>query len=153
MRTRGAMPGHAGIASSGTLHYVQQNFILSTTGSVVTSPREVAESYWRAECDRDLDRVLAHYHEDAVVHPPSGSPFEGRDSIANFYVDEMRDYPGLEVDIVHEIETGDQAALEWEAALVDHDGERHEFRGVNIVKVRDGKFVWVRAYYDPSTVA
>lgn len=114
------------------------------------TPREVAESYWRAECERDLKATLEHYHEDAIVYPPSAPPFEGRDEIANFYVDEMRDYPGLEVDIVHEVRDGDEAALEWEAVLIDHDGDRHEFRGVNIVKVRDGKFVWVRAYFDPS---
>lgn len=116
------------------------------------SPREVAESYWQKECVRDLEGVLHHYHEDAIVHPPSGPPFEGRASIADFYVDEMRDYPGLEVEIVHEVRDGDEASLEWEAVLTDHDGGRHEFRGVNVVKVRDGKFVWVRAYFDPGAV-
>lgn len=116
------------------------------------SPREVAESYWQKECERDLEGVLHHYHEDAIVHPPSGPPFEGRASIADFYVDEMRDYPGLEVEIVHEVRDGDEASLEWEAVLTDHDGGRHEFRGVNVVKVRDGKFVWVRAYFDPGAV-
>jgi ketosteroid isomerase-like protein len=116
----------------------------------MTTPREVAEAYWAAECRRDLDAVLDYYHEDAVVHPPSGEPFVGREQIADFYVDEMRDYPGLSVEIVHEVRDGDEASLEWEAVLTDHDGGRHPFRGVNIVKVRDGKFVWVRAYFDPS---
>ncbi len=116
------------------------------------TPRQVAESYWAAECRRDLAAVLDHYHEDATVHPPSGPPFIGRAAIADFYRDEMRDYPGLEVEIVHEIRDGDQTALEWEAVLVDHDGVRHPFRGVNIVEVRDDQFVWVRAYYDPTAV-
>jgi ketosteroid isomerase-like protein len=114
------------------------------------TPREVAESYWEAECERDLEATLDHYHDDAVVYPPSGPPFIGREEIARFYVDEMRDYPGLEVDIVHEIRHGDEAALEWEAVLTDHDGRRHPFRGVNIVKVRDDRFEWVRAYFDPQ---
>lgn len=118
----------------------------------MVSPREVAESYWRVECERDLDAVLSHYHPDAVVYPPSGPPFRGRDEIATFYVDEMRDYPGLEVDIVHEVRNADESALEWEAVLIDHDGERHSFRGVNVVKVRDGKFEWVRAYFDPAAI-
>lgn len=118
----------------------------------MSTPRQVAESYWSAECDRDLEATLDHYHDDAVVHPPSGPPYEGRDQIAEFYVDEMRDYPGLEVEIVHEVRDGDEAALEWEGVLTDHDGVRHSFRGVNIVKVRDGKFEWVRAYFDPAQV-
>lgn len=116
------------------------------------TPREVAEAYWAAECRRDLDATLDYYHPDAVVYPPSGPSLRGRDEIATFYADEMRDYPGLEVEIVHEISHGDEAALEWEAVLVDHEGVRHPFRGVNLVRVRDGKFVWVRAYFDPGSI-
>ena len=35
------------------------------------TPREVAESYWRAECSREIDAVLAHFHPDAelIVQP------------------------------------------------------------------------------------
>lgn len=116
------------------------------------TPREIAESYWSAECARDLDAVLKHYHPDAIVYPPSGPPFQGREHIAEFYIDEMRDYPGLEVEIVHEVSTGDEAALEWEAVLTDHDGVRHPFRGVNIVRTADGMFTSVRAYFDPGAV-
>lgn len=116
------------------------------------TPREVAEAYWAAECRRDLDELLAYYHDDAVVRPPSGPALRGHAEIATFYADEIRDYPGLEVRIVHEVRDGDEASLEWEAVLVDHAGGRHPFRGVNVVRVRDGKFEWVRAYFDPGTV-
>ncbi len=116
------------------------------------TPREIAESYWRAECARDLATVLEHYHPEAVVYPPSGPPLRGREQIATFYVDEMRDYPGLEVDIVHEIGSGDEAALEWEAVLTDHEGVRHPFRGVNIVRTSEGMLKAVRAYFDPAAI-
>ena len=33
------------------------------------TPREVAESYWRAEESRNVERVLAHFHPDATFHP------------------------------------------------------------------------------------
>lgn len=118
----------------------------------MSSPREVAESYWAAECRRDLGAVLAHYHADAVFTPPSGPALHGHDEIASFYVDEMRDYPGLEVQIVNEVGNGEEASLEWEAILVDHSGARHAFRGVNVVRVRDGKFESVRAYFDPAAI-
>ncbi len=116
------------------------------------SPREVAEEYWVAECTRDLTATLAYYHDDAVVQPPDGSRLVGHREIATFYEQEMRDYPGLEVTIVHDLTAGNEAALEWEAVLVDHAGKRHPIRGVNIVRVRDGKFEWVRAYFDPMLV-
>lgn len=114
------------------------------------TPREVAEAYWAAECTRDLEATLAYYHEDAVVHPPDGTRLVGREQIASFYEQEMRDYPGLEVTIVHEVSSGPEACLEWEAVLIDHQGKRHPIRGTNVVRVRDGKFEWVRAYFDPA---
>lgn len=118
----------------------------------VGSPREVAEAYWAAECTRDLAATLAYYHVDAVVHPPDGTRLVGHAEIATFYEQEMKDYPGLEVSIIHDMTMGSEAALEWEAVLVDHAGKRHPIRGVNIVSVRDGKFEWVRAYFDPKLV-
>ncbi|MGI8702606.1 MAG: nuclear transport factor 2 family protein [Nocardioidaceae bacterium] len=116
------------------------------------TPREIADSYWSAECARDLDAVLEHYHPDAIVQPPSGPRMRGRAEIASFYVDEMRDYPGLEVRIVHELSADDEAALEWEAVLTDRQGVRHPFRGVNIVRTSDGMFSSVRAYFDPAAI-
>jgi ketosteroid isomerase-like protein len=113
------------------------------------TPRQVSESYWRAEESRDIARILSHFHEDAVFHPVSG-PLKGHAEIRTFY-DGMGDaFPGLEVIITHEISSGDEACLEWEAVLIDHDGARIPIRGVNVVRVRDGKFQSVRAYFDPT---
>ncbi len=116
------------------------------------TPRQVAESYWAAECARDLPAVLDHYHADAVVYPPDGRPLRGHDEIRTFYADEVGAYPGLEVHIVHEVANGPEASLEWEAVLIDKDGRRHSFRGVNVVRVQDGKFQSVRAYFDPTLI-
>lgn len=116
------------------------------------SVRERAESYWRAEQRRDIEEVLAHYHEDAVFCPP-GERLEGHDQIRTFYESSAADYPTLEVTITHEIAAGDdEASLEWEAVLVDHDGGRHPLKGVNNIKLEDGKFREVRAYFDPATL-
>jgi ketosteroid isomerase-like protein len=114
------------------------------------TPREVAESYWRAEESHNVEHVLAHFHADATFHPPAG-PLVGHDQIRTFY-DGMGDtYPGLEVRIVHEVSSGDEAALEWEADLIDPAGKRFPICGVNLVRVRDGKFTHVRAYFDPTS--
>jgi ketosteroid isomerase-like protein len=112
-------------------------------------PREVAESYWRAEERRDVEAVLSHFHDDAVFHPVTGR-LVGHEEIRTFYEGMGDTFPGLEVTIVNEISSGDEAALEWEAVLTDHDGKRFPIRGVNVVRVRDGKFEHVTAYYDPT---
>lgn len=115
------------------------------------SPREIAESYWAAESARDIEAVLEHYHPDAVFSPP-GQTLRGHAEIRTFYDSSAADYPGLEVRIVREIGHGDEASLEWEAVLIDHHGGRHPLRGVNNIRVEDGRFREVRAYFDPSTL-
>ncbi len=125
---------------------------MSQTEGDSPTPRAVAEAYWAAECTRDLAAVLAFYHQDAEVRPPIGPTLRGHAEIATFYADEIQDYPGLEVSIVHEVSDGPEAALEWAAVLTDHSGRRFAFRGVNVVRVRDGQFEWVRPYFDSNLV-
>jgi ketosteroid isomerase-like protein len=113
------------------------------------TPREVSESYWAAECRRDVDGVMAHYHADATYEGPDGLR-RGHAEVRKAYEDSARDYPGLEVRIVREFAgTADSSALEFDAVLIDGGGTRFRVRGVNVVSVRDGKFTAVRSYEDP----
>ena len=114
------------------------------------TPREVAESYWRAECSRDIDTVLSHFHEDAEFRP-AGQILRGHAEIRTFYEDSCARFPGLENTIVHGIESGSEGAFEWDAVLVDRDGGRLRLTGVNVVRVEDGKFRWVHAYFDAGS--
>ena len=113
--------------------------------------REIAESYWKAECERDTQKVLAHYNLDATFCPP-GQKLVGHAEIATFYDASGKDFPGLEVEIVNDFTVGDQSALEWKATLTSVAGEKFTILGVNIIKIRDEKFEWVHAYFDPSVL-
>jgi ketosteroid isomerase-like protein len=114
----------------------------------VKTPLEVSESYWAAECRRDIDAVLAHFHPDATYEGPDGLR-RGHREIRSAYEESARSYPGLEVRIVREFPLGDRSALEFDAAVIDVNGKRYRIRGVNVVQVRDGKFVSARSYEDP----
>ena len=113
------------------------------------TPREVSESYWAAECRRDIEAVMAHYHPDAT-YQDGGGLLSGEAEIRTFYEGSMRDYPGLEVTITREFPGApDASALEVYAVLVDHEGRRFMIHGLNVMTVRDGKFTSVRCYEDP----
>jgi len=111
--------------------------------------REIAESYWKAECSRDTERILSHYHQDATFCPP-GQTLVGHAQIRTFYEASGIDFPGLEVEILNDFAVGNQSAFEWSAKLTSTAGETSVLRGVNIIKIRDGKFEWVHAYFDSS---
>ncbi|KAJ54405.1 hypothetical protein ACMU_18430 [Actibacterium mucosum KCTC 23349] len=113
------------------------------------TPRQVAESYWAAECTRDVDAILAHYHEDAAF-TVAGTHLVGHDQIATFYASSGAQYPGLVLEITHEVSNGPEASLEWTAHLTDPAGKTVVLKGVNIIRVEGGKFRTVRAYFDPS---
>lgn len=112
------------------------------------TPREVSESYWAAECRRDIAGVMAHYRPDASYEDASGRRV-GATAIRQAYEESARAYPGLEVRIVREFTLNAECgALEFDAVLIDPAGTRFRVRGVNVVVVRDGQFVSVRSYED-----
>lgn len=113
------------------------------------TPRQVAESYWRAEAERNVEKVGQHYHADAIFMPP-GERLVGWDSIRKWYEATYRKLHRVKVDIVHEITQGNEASLEWQATLTTDTGAVITPVGVNIVRVEAGKFREVRAYFDSS---
>lgn len=111
-------------------------------------PREVSESYWAAECRRDIDGVMGHYLPDASYEDAGGRRV-GAAAIRQAYEESARAYPGLEVKIVREFTLdADCGALEFDAVLIDSAGTRFRVRGVNVVTLRDGRFTSVRSYED-----
>ncbi len=103
------------------------------------SVRSLAESYWAAEAQRDVDAVMAHYHSDAT-YQDAGGRRHGAAEIRAFYAGSVSDYPGLRVDILGEHPAPEGAALEFEAILTDHAGRDWVIRGVNVFQVDGDRF-------------
>ena len=113
------------------------------------TPRDVAESYWAAECRRDIDAVMEHYQDDATYQDGAGL-LTGPEAIRHYYELSIRDFPALDVKILREyVATPDTSAFEVDAVLTDHQGGRFRVQGLISIKVRDGKMVAIRCYEDP----
>jgi ketosteroid isomerase-like protein len=119
----------------------------------VSRARDLQASVWDAECRRDLDAVLSHFHPDATFHP-AGAPAErGHAAIRQMTEDFYRSYPELEIDILNEWGRGDSSAVfEFRARLKDTQGARSTLDGVCLVEIEDGTFTSVR-YYEDAPVA
>lgn len=109
--------------------------------------REVSESYWAAECESSIDRVLEHYRADATYEGPGGFN-RGHAEIRAAYEESFRTFPKLAVTIVGEVPCDYRSAIEFEGTLTDTKGKQFRVPGVNVVEVRDGRLVSVRSYED-----
>jgi ketosteroid isomerase-like protein len=113
------------------------------------TPREVAESYWTAECRRDIDAVMAHYLPDST-YQDAGGLLVGSAEIRGYYEASIRDFPGLEVAILREfVGSPDTSAFEVHAVLTDHEGRRSVIGGLIAITVRDDRMASIRCYEDP----
>ena len=113
----------------------------------MASPEQIARAYWRAEEDRDLERILQYFSDDAVMQMP-GDPHISGAQIRGFYVNLFDDYPKLDLMVGRVIAAGDVASLEYVANLTDPAGKTLAVRGVNIVEVDGERMTRVVGYFD-----
>lgn len=112
------------------------------------TPREVVEHYWKIECTRDVDAVLACYDPQARLVVPGLGSLSGHDQIRRFYAESVERFPVLEVEVIGAFEDGDRGAFEWRATFRNHADETFKLKGVNVIRVRGDRLLAVAVYYD-----
>jgi len=113
----------------------------------------------------DVDALLDLYTEDATLVTPFGT-LEGRAAIHEFRSREKTAFPDRTMTLDMSVEQGDTLADEWtfagthtgplvmpDGTEVPPSGKRIEFKGMELVKLRDGKVVAQHSYWDNMTVA
>lgn len=127
--------------------------------------RSLLERYVELYNAGDLDGVMDLYAEDSTQLMPDGT-FEGRSAIRDRLAQELDSFSGLEHRYLGYVEEGDAFADEWvfvgrhtgpvvlpDGTEVAPTGRRVEVRGMELVRVRDGKIVVDNLYYDNLAVA
>lgn len=108
----------------------------------------------------DLDAVMDLYAEDAVQIMPDGI-FNGRDAIRDRLALELKGFTDVHHTVESFVEQGDSFADEWifrgthtapfplpDGTELPPTGKRVEIRGMELVRMRDGKIVVDNLYYD-----
>ena len=115
-----------------------------------------------AENRRELDRLLATLHDDAVYEVvPTGQVWRGKAEVAEFYRVLWASLPDVKLDLLHRIDADDCIVEQSEvrgtmrAPLfgLPASGGPLRFRVVIFFPVRDGRFVGERVYFDGAEVA
>lgn len=110
---------------------------------------ETVRSYWKAEGEKNLEKVLSHFAEDAKFTSPT-MKLDGRDNIRKFYQDMVDGFRSLEVTPTHWIESGDEIAVEYDCTLIRNSGEERFAKGFNLFKIREGTIVELHCYFNPD---
>jgi uncharacterized protein (TIGR02246 family) len=114
------------------------------------STLEVINRFNEAFNRHDAQAVMALMTEDCVFDntypPPDGERFEGQDAVRRFWEEFFRSSPDAvfqaEETIVHE----DRCIIRWRYDWTNPDGSRGHVRGVDVLRVRDGKVAEKFAY-------
>jgi limonene-1,2-epoxide hydrolase len=105
-------------------------------------PKQLVQAWVEAFNRADADALAAFYSEDAINHQVAEQPVEGRDAIRRMFAEGFA--AAKMVCIVENLfEDGEWAILEWRDPL--------GLRGCGFFRVKDGKIVFQRGYWDKLT--
>lgn len=131
----------------------------------MASYRGLLERYVERYNAGDLDGVMDLYGEDSTQLMPDGT-FEGRGAIRDRLAKELAAFSDIAHRYVSYVEEGDAFADEWvfvgrhtgplvlpDGTELPATGKQVEVRGMELVRVREGKIVVDNLYYDNLAVA
>jgi ketosteroid isomerase-like protein len=97
----------------------------------------------------DVDAVMAVMTDDCVFEstaPPEGTRHVGQAAVRAAWEEFFRATPTARFDAEDVIATGDRCVVQWRFTWQDDDGTEGCVRGVDVIRVRDGKVAEKFAY-------
>jgi len=126
----------------------------------MSAKRELLDRYVERYNAGDLDGVMDLYAEDAVQVMPDGT-YEGWNAVRERLAQELDGFTELNHTVRSFIEQGEMFADEWsfvgthtgpvrlpDGRELPPTGKQVEIRGMEVVRVRDGKIILNALYYD-----
>jgi ketosteroid isomerase-like protein len=105
---------------------------------------EAVERFNAAVASRDVDAIMATMTDDCVwetTTPPDGGCFEGQAAVRKALEEFYASSPVTDFETEELFACGDRATMRW----IYRFGDGH-VRGVDVLKVRDGKVAEMLAY-------
>ena len=118
--------------------------------TLTQSTIEVIEKFSAALNRHDVPAVMSLMTEDCIFDntypPPDGERFEGQEAVRRFWEEFFRLSPDSVFQAEEMITLGDRCVIRWRYDWTSTDGSRRHVRGVNALRVRDGKVAEKLAY-------
>jgi len=110
----------------------------------------IIEQFNEALNRHDVPAVMALMTEDCLfdnTNPaPDGERFEGQEAVRSFWEEFFRSSPDARFTSEEMITFGDRCIIRWRYEWTNTDGSRGHVRGVDVMKVREGKVAEKLAY-------
>ncbi len=110
----------------------------------------IIEKYNEALNRHDVPAVMALMTEDCLfdnTNPaPDGERLEGQEAVRSFWEEFFRSSPDAQFTSEEMITFGDRCIIRWRYDWTNTDGSRGHVRGVDVMKVREGKVAEKLAY-------
>jgi ketosteroid isomerase-like protein len=91
----------------------------------------------------DVDGIMAQMTADCVFEStspaPDGTRFEGADAVREQWTRLFEDTAEPLFETEESVVLGDRAVVRWTFSWLQPDGERGHVRGVDVLRLRDGK--------------
>jgi len=111
---------------------------------------DVVAAYWKTEGEKNVDKVLTYFSEDAIFTSPE-MKLKGRGEIRRFYEGMTGGYASMVVTPTHWVEQDDYIAVEYDCDMVTHQGEKRFAQGHNLFRISpDNEIVMLHCYYNPN---
>jgi ketosteroid isomerase-like protein len=118
----------------------------SVTESTIAAVERLDEAIRR----RNVDEIMTAMTEDCIFETtfpaPDGQRYEGHDAVRGAMEDFLRSSPQARFDTEELFACGDRAVLRWTYHWVEADGTPGHVRGVDVIRVRNGKVSESLAY-------
>jgi cation diffusion facilitator family transporter len=119
------------------------------TGPSTDSTIAAVDRFNEAFNRHDVDAVMSTMTDDCVFEnttPPNGERFEGQEQVRAAWEAFFAASPTARIDGEEVIATGDRCVVRWNYVWTDDDGTTGAIRGVDVIRVRDGKVAEKLAY-------
>jgi ketosteroid isomerase-like protein len=98
----------------------------------------------------DVDAVMAAMTDDCVfenTYPaPDGERFEGQTAVRGFWEGMLRSSPDAHFETEELFAVADRCVVRWRYTYTDREGNAGHIRGVDVLRVREGKVAEKLAY-------
>jgi cation diffusion facilitator family transporter len=115
----------------------------------MTGTAEAVDRFNEAFNAHDVDAVMAAMTDDCVFEntsPPNGQRYEGQEKVRAAWEEFFAASPDAHFDGEDVIVAGDRCVVQWVYTWTNDDGTAGSLRGVDVLRVRDGKVAEKFAY-------